>query len=156
LRYVLETCETVEQATRALSRIPPHMAYNVTVLDRERKWATVLMSPDRPAEVTHSPVATNHQGKVEWVRHARETATIERERYLLTRLALHEESDARFIGAFLRPPLYSLAFERGFGTLYTAALWPERGTVSYRWPGSEWSMALKDFQSKSLKIDYSV
>ncbi|MEQ8395829.1 C45 family peptidase [Thalassobaculum sp.] len=154
LRYVLETCETVEQAGRVLARVPTHMAYNVTVLDAERKWLTVYLSPDRPPVITHAAVATNHQERVEWISHARQTATVERERYLLTRLALHEESEARFISAFLRPPLYSLAFERGFGTLYTAAMWPRRREMAYRWPSAEWRLNLNAFEESSMAVTY--
>ncbi len=127
LRYVLQTCETAEQAGRALARLPTHMSYNVTVLDAKRHYLTALMAPDRPAQITHAAVATNHQDKVEWDSHARFTATVERERFLLQRLTLHVEAEEKFVGAFLRPPLYSTAFDHGFGTLYTAALPPSPG-----------------------------
>ena len=36
IRYVLQTCETAEEAMRTLRRIPVHMSYNVTALDRDR------------------------------------------------------------------------------------------------------------------------
>ena len=64
---------------------------------------------------------------------------MERERFLLHRLTLHDEPANRFIGAFLRPPLYSTAYERGFGTLYTAVYWPARRVAEYRWPGETWT-----------------
>src|ERR1035441_7392276 len=35
IRYVLEACQTVEEAVRALRWIPVHMSYNVTALDRD-------------------------------------------------------------------------------------------------------------------------
>ncbi len=82
LRYVLQTCETAEEAGRALARVPTHMSYNVTVLDAKRQYLTAMMAPDRPAVITHAAVATNHQENVEWVSHARFTATVERERFL--------------------------------------------------------------------------
>ncbi len=34
IRYILETCSTVEEALGVLERIPSHMAYNVTLADR--------------------------------------------------------------------------------------------------------------------------
>ncbi len=139
IRYVLEFCRTTQEAVRALKRIPCHMAYNVTVVDKNGRYNTVYMSPDRGAMVTDQPVATNHQEQVEWHRHARATATVERERFLLQRLTLHDEPSDRFIAAFQKPPLYSLAYDRGFGTLYTAVYWPARGTIEYRWPGEVWS-----------------
>jgi predicted choloylglycine hydrolase len=135
LRYILEFCDTAQDAAEALTRIPCHMAYNVTVLDKKGKYLTALLSPDRDAVITDSRVATNHQERVEWHRHARATATVERERFLLQRLTLHNEPAEKFIGAFLQPPLYSTAFEIGFGTLYTAVYRPSKGVAEYRWPG---------------------
>ncbi len=110
------------------------MAFQYTSL-----LVTVLIS----LIVTDQRVATNHQEHVEWHRHARATATVERERFLLQRLTLHDEPANRFIGAFQRPPLYSTAFGRGFGTVYTAVYWPRRGTAEYHWPGVQWTQSLK-------------
>jgi predicted choloylglycine hydrolase len=39
LRYVLQTCETAAEAGAALARVPTHMSYNVTVVDRNRHSA---------------------------------------------------------------------------------------------------------------------
>ncbi len=138
LRYVLEFCRTTEEASEALKRIPCHMAYNVTVVDRDGRHLTAYLSPDRGTVISDARVATNHQEQVEWHKHARATATVERERFLLQRLTLHDEPADRFIGAFLKPPLYSTAFDRGFGTLYTSVYWPARGIIEYRWPGETW------------------
>ena len=49
IRYVLETCRNTGEAMRALRRIPVHMSYNVTALDREGARATAYLAPDRPA-----------------------------------------------------------------------------------------------------------
>lgn len=146
LRYVLQTCTTAEQAAAALARIPTHMSYNVTVLDAKRKFRTVLMAPDRPAQITHAAVATNHQERVEWDAHARATATVERERFLLQRLTLHIEPQGKFINAFLKPPIYSTAFDRGFGTLYTAVYRPRRRSMALHWPKAVWPLDLDNFQ----------
>lgn len=145
LRYVLQTCETAEEAGEALARVPTHMSYNVTVLDAKRRFLTVMMAPDRPAQITHAAVATNHQKVVEWTSHARMTATVERERFLLQRLTLHIEPQEKFISAFMRPPIYSTAFDRGFGTLYTAVYRPRLGEMELRWPGASWHFGLRDF-----------
>ena len=142
IRYVLEFCETIHDVSEAFKRIPCHMAYNVTVVDKTGKHMTAYLSPDNGTIITDTPVATNHQDRVEWHQHARATATVERERFLLHRLTLHDEPANRFIGAFLRPPLYSTAYERGFGTLYTAVYWPARGVAEYRWPGETWTHAI--------------
>ena len=58
IRYVLEVCGTVDEAVRVLGRVPVHMSYNVTVLDRGGRWATVYLAPDRPARVTDRAAST--------------------------------------------------------------------------------------------------
>lgn len=152
LRYVLQTCETAGEAEAALKRIPCHMSYNVTALDADRRYFTAYLAPDREAIITRAAVATNHQERVEWSSHARFTATVERERYLLQRLTLHPESEDRFISAFLRPPLYSTAFASGFGTLYTAAYRPKRGEMELRWPNSVWRQSFPDFERSARRV----
>jgi predicted choloylglycine hydrolase len=152
LRYVLETCGTAEEAGAVLARVPTHMSYNVTVVDARRRYLTALMAPDRPARITHAAVATNHQERVEWTQHARFTATVERERYLLQRLTLHREPEEKFVGAFLKPPLYSSAFGQGFGTLYTAGYWPQRRSMAYRWPHAAKPFELDAFEEASWRI----
>jgi predicted choloylglycine hydrolase len=128
------------------------MSYNVTVVDAQRHFLTALMAPDRPAQITHAAVATNHQDKVEWAAHARFTATVERERFLLQRLTLHVEPEQRFIGAFLKPPLYSTAFDQGFGTLYTAVYRPRLGQMELRWPRATWPLHINNFIEDSRMI----
>jgi len=152
LRYVLQTCETTEEAVAVLSRVPCHMSYNVTVLDAKRRYATAYMSPDRGTTITHAAVATNHQEKVEWASHARFTATVERERFLLHRLTLHVDTQERFIGAFLKPPLYSTAFDQGFGTLYTAIYRPRLGEMELRWPVGVWGLSVNGFADAAWRV----
>ncbi|MCA8880971.1 MAG: hypothetical protein KDA73_13675 [Rhodobacteraceae bacterium] len=152
LRYVLQTCETAFDAVAVLQRVPCHMSYNVTVLDRERRFATAYLAPDRPTIVARTPVATNHQERVEWSSHARFTATVERERFLLNQLTLHPETEERFISTFLRPPLYSTAFNKGFGTLYTAAYRPHAGHMQLCWPGKVWDQSFDNFTETTQRI----
>lgn len=152
LRYVLQTCATSEEAGAVLARVPCHMSYNVTVLDAGRRFLTAYLAPDRPALITHAAVATNHQERVEWSSHARFTATVERERYLLQRLTLHPETQEKFIAAFLKPPLYSTAFNAGFGTLYTAAYRPAAGIMDLAWPGTVWRQSFDAFRDGRRSI----
>ena len=154
LRYVLQTCKTAEEAGEVLSRVPSHMSYNVTVLDKKRNYLTAMMAPDRPTILTRAAVATNHQESVEWVSHARFTATVERERYLLQRLTLHRDTQDKFIHAFLKPPLYSTAFSQGFGTLYTAVYRPRKKEMEIRWPGTVWSFSIDDFQEGGRNVQF--
>jgi len=149
---VLQTCETAQEAGEVLARVPTHMSYNVTVLDRKRRYLTAMMAPDRPAVITRAAVATNHQENVEWISHARFTATVERERYLLQRLRLHRDPEEKFIGAFLKPPLYSTAFNAGFGTLYTAVYRPRKREMELRWPGTTWALSLSDFNEGARQV----
>ena len=152
LRYVLQICETVEEATEVLSRVPTHMSYNVTVLDKKRNYVTAMMAPDKETLITRAAVATNHQENVEWISHARFTATVERERYLLQRLQLHRDPEEKFINAFLKPPLYSTAFSAGFGTLYTAVYRPRKREMELRWPGTVWRFSLDDFVEGAREV----
>ena len=152
LRYILQTCETAAQAGAVLSRVPTHMSYNVTVLDENRQYLTAMMGPDRKTLITHNAVATNHQEQVEWVSHARFTATVERERYLLQRLTLHRDPQDVFIDAFLKPPLYSTAFAQGFGTLYTSVYRPRLREMEVRWPGTIWPMSMHAFQDSARRV----
>jgi predicted choloylglycine hydrolase len=152
LRYVLQVCKTAEEAGEVLARVPSHMSYNVTVLDKKRNYLTAMMAPDRPTVITRAAVATNHQESVEWVSHARFTATVERERYLLQRLTLHRDTQDKFIHAFLKPPLYSTAFSVGFGTLYTAVYRPRKREMEIRWPGTVWPFSIDDFQEGGRNV----
>lgn len=154
LRYLLQTCETAKEAGEVLKRVPSHMTYNVTVLDKTGAYVTAYLAPDRETILAKTPVATNHQERVEWQSHARETATVERERYLLHKLTLHPETQAKFIRAFLQPPLYSLAFATGFGTLYTAAYHPSEGKMACIWQGRSWEKSFEDFPEDAVAVTY--
>jgi predicted choloylglycine hydrolase len=154
LRYILQTCETAAEAGKVLKRVPSHMSYNVTAVDAGRDFVTAYMAPDRPTVLRHLGVATNHQERVEWASHARFTATVERERFLLQRLSLHVDPPEKFIGAFLKPPLYSLAYEAGFGTLYTAVYHPRRFEMELRWPGKTWPLSGAALAEGSQRITY--
>ena len=156
LRYLLQTCATVREATDRLMSLPCHMAYNVTLLDADGRWATVYLNPDREPVVTDATVATNHQKEVEWQQHAAATASVERERFLLQKLARHRTSRTDLVATFLRPPLYSLAFERGYGTLYTAVYEPASRSLDLRWPGQSWSFDFDHPRNGERRVSYPV
>jgi predicted choloylglycine hydrolase len=133
MRYVLEVCEDVSQACRALARIPVHAVQNVTVLDRSGDFATVRLSPDRAPEVLTVPIATNHQHRGDWPAYAAAVQTYERERRLLELLRTSGLTRERLVDAFLTPPLYRTRYDRG-PTLYTAVYEPGAGRAEYVWP----------------------
>jgi predicted choloylglycine hydrolase len=152
LRYVLEFCRTAAEAADALRRVPTHMAYNVTAIDRTGAFFTALLAPDRPALIGEAPLVTNHQGDVEWQRHADATASVERERFLARLLSKRATSAPQLTAAFLRPPLHSKAYARGYGTLYTAIYRPARGEVEYRWPELSWTFSFAAFEEGVRRI----
>ena len=77
-------------------------------------------------------------------------------RFRLQGLLLHEDTQAPFSGAFLKASLCSLAFDRGFGTGFTAAYWPQARSMSYRWPHYEWKLHLNAFIPSQRVIQYPV
>lgn len=153
LRYVLEFCCSTREAVKVLERIPTHMSYNVTVLDREQRFATVFVAPDRDPIVRQVPIATNHQGRIEWRRHAWATATLEREHVVASRLADCDETAARFVGAFLEPPLFNTAYRRGFGTLYTAVYRPIERQAEYIWKTTSRRQSFDRFTEDEWVVD---
>jgi predicted choloylglycine hydrolase len=129
------------------------MSYNVTVLDARGKHVTVYVAPDREAIISKAVVATNHQERVEWERHAEFTGTLERERFLLSKIDGPKESAEQFIGSFLKSPLYSTAFDEGFGTLYTAVYHPQRRAMELRWPSLTWAFEMDSFEAGTRQVE---
>ena len=122
---MLETCDTVEEARAALARIPVHAPQNLTLLDRAGAFLTAFVGPGREAEFRAVAATTNHQGRVEWPEYARAIRTVEREERVLALLADPGMTRERFVAAFLEEPLRNTAYAQGFGTLYTAAYYPD-------------------------------
>ena len=151
IRYVLQTCQTTEEAMRVLRRIPVHMSYNVTALDRAGQRATAYLAPDRPARVTSLAVATNYQGEVEWAPYAAAIRTVERQQHLEELLAAGADVPG-VVAACLRSPLYATRFHQGFGTLYTAEYRPAEGTARYHWPDRTWEHSLDQLGSGSTQV----
>lgn len=133
VRYLLEVCRDVPDAVEALRGLPCHMSYNLTLIDRDARHATVFLAPDRPAIVTQRRFATNHQLGVEWPRHGRLSQTVERERHV--ERAVGQGSLDGLARVFLQPPLHSVRYGESFGTIYTALYRPAAGTMRLAWPG---------------------
>lgn len=139
VRYLLETAGTIDEGVRVLRRVPVHMAYNLLLMDPSGRSVTVLVRPGEPPELFDLPAVTNHRGTVpDDPAHAASLRSVERQQALFGLLA--DPDPAAVTDAFLQPPLYNTAFERGFGTLYTVAYRPAAGEVEYRWPGSSWRL----------------
>jgi predicted choloylglycine hydrolase len=144
LRYVLEFASNVGEAVALLKRVPIHMSYSVTLLDRAGKHAVVFVTPDRPAEVVDRRVVTNHQHKPDWKRHAQTTRSVEREQALKAALA-ESSGTEQMLGAFLRPPVYQTSYGRGYGTLYTAIYRPDEASAELIWPTVRWPQSCAAF-----------
>jgi predicted choloylglycine hydrolase len=155
LRYVLETCADTHSAIQTLCSIPVHMAYNVTLLDKTGYYVTVYLSPDRPPVVTDSPVGTNHQIEVEWEDYARISATEERLKYLQENLRRGRYSTEEMITRFLMPPLYNTQYEKSFGTLYTAAYYPDSLEMELLWPAKRLTYGFNEFSEELTVINIS-
>jgi predicted choloylglycine hydrolase len=151
IRYVLETCGSTEEAMRTLRRLPVHMSYNVTAVDRDGRRATAYLAPDRPAHIASQAVATNHQGRVEWAPYAAAIRTVERQQRLQALLDSGSGA-ADVVAACLRPPLYATRFGEGFGTLYTAEYRPAEGVAAYHWPGRVWEHSLERLGPRSVEV----
>ncbi|WP_193143129.1 MULTISPECIES: C45 family autoproteolytic acyltransferase/hydolase [unclassified Meridianimarinicoccus] len=133
IRYILEMCVDVQQAVEALRAVPSHMSYNVTVADARGNFATVYLAPDRPAIVTATPYTTNHQLGVEWPQHGRFSNTKGRSDHLERLLDDRKLTADRLLQEFLSRPLASTRYDRGFGTVYTAAYRPAQQRLSLHW-----------------------
>lgn len=154
LRAMLESCETTAETKALLKGVRPHMAYTFLIVDREGDFTTAFVRPDRPPAFRRVPVSTNHQERIEWRRHATATGTLEREQYLLSRLSDADETVSGFVGSFLKAPVFSEEYGRGFGTLYTSVYYPTRGKFELRWPGQVWRFDLDDFTEGTRVIEY--
>ena len=146
MRYLLETCATVQDARATLVRLPYSLSHNLTMVDASGATLTAYLSPDREPIFREFPVATNHQGIVEWPEQAKATRTIEREQTIV-RLLEDPAVDAQgFVDSFMRAPLFSTSYAHGFGTLYTAAYRPTEGVASFIWPAMGWTLGFDRFE----------
>ena len=155
LRYILEFCERTDEAITVLKRVPTHMSYNITLVDRGQRFATVFVTPDKIPVVRQVPVATNHQGRIEWPRHAWATATLERENAANAILRDAEATAEALISGFRHPPIYNTGHHRGFGTLYTAVYRPLSLSAEYLWPEVRWDCDMTTFEERQHTIEYA-
>lgn len=156
IRYVLETCADVRDGVEALRALPSHMSYNVTLADARGDAATVFLAPDRPVMVRTEPWATNHQLGVEWPRHGRMSATLERARRLGDLYAGPRPDAAGLKSLFLAPPFFATDYRRGFGTVFSAIYRPAGRTLGLFWGdgrGRTWEM--DRFAEAVLDVEYT-
>ncbi len=155
LRYILEFCANVKEAVDALLRIPCHMSYNVTVVDKTGAFNTVFLSPDREPTVTNNAFTTNHQEEVDWEENALFNKTVKRFNFLNDAVNDPDLNANELIDSFLKKPLYSNLFSNGFGTVYTAIYFPKGGQVIYRWPNQTIHQSLNHFIEQNQVIKFT-
>ena len=152
IRYLLETCDNVDEAVKTFERLPVHMAYNVMLVDRDGNYATLFLGPDRPATLVNKQACTNHQGDIEWPEYALETQTIERERAAESYLNDDSYDLNSIYRKFLQPPLHQFNIKKSFGTLYSAAWFPETGKAKLFWKTKELNQSFSDFTEKQITV----
>lgn len=153
VRYVLETCTTVQEAIQAFKRIPVHLDYNIALLDKTGEHATLFIAPDRDLRVTRVTTSTNHQDA-----DGRETFFIEDSMTrlnALNQIAPHYQQSIHEITLqFLQPPIYRPHQKYQSGTLYTAAYLPKEGKVNYLWPTHSLTLSFDRFVEQKVHIFY--
>ena len=150
LRYVMETCETVDQALAVLDRVPSHMAYNVVIADAGGNTASVELSPGGGARRMPEAIATNHQSDGSMADRPSFTRTHERHTHLRTLRGAPRSLSHQF----RRPPLLQDRYTEGFGTLFTAAYDPKALTLDLILPDGTWSQSLDDFREGQRVVTY--
>lgn len=155
LRYILEFCRTTEEAIAVLRRVPVHMAYNVTLLDRRHRCVTVEIGPGATPRVLQLPLAVNHQGDFSLRNFSSSSCSLERKQALLDQLYNPSSSIDSFIHAFEYAPLFATDYEEGRGTLYTAIYNPTMLSVEYRWPYQRrMYLSFERFSEQEIRVIY--
>jgi predicted choloylglycine hydrolase len=154
LRYILEYATNVKEAVELVKDIPVHGAYNVTLLDRNTNYATLTMAADETTQVTRAAIATNQQQGGSWPKYQERVQTALRFEYLTGVVSQRAHSVDSFPQQFLQPPLFNTEFAKGFGTLYTAAYYPQRGECQILWPHNSWRFSFQDFVETEYPMSF--
>ena len=154
LRYLLEFAGDVAEACALIRKIPLQGAYNVMLLDRENNFQTVALATDRDPQFLGTTISTNHQSDSHWPLYEEKVQTHARFQFLSDLAAAHVLDAYGFTRQFLKPPLYRTQFARGFGTLYDAAFYPQRGACEYFWPENSWQFNFEQFNDQEYHISF--
>lgn len=154
LRYVLETCEDVPQAVDALERVPIHMPYNVSLIDRSGDHRTAYLSPRHQAVFVDQRCVTNHQERIEWEDYALRTHTQERLATLRKALDRGLNQPEQWLPFFFQLPLHQTDYGKGFGTLYTALYDARAASLQLTWPNhKELEFSFEEFPEETHYIN---
>lgn len=153
VRYLLQTCETVAQARKALRRLPVSMAYTFVVLDASGGFITAYLGPDRTARFVGRRASSNHQGRVEWKQYGDHVQSAERLAALEALLDRGADDDA-VESAFLAPPIWRRNYKKGAGSLYLARYTPSARRMRLTWPDTsrEWRVGEEIDESFEVEL----
>lgn len=151
VRYVLETCDTVDDALCALKRVPSHMAYNLVLADASGRTASVELAPGGGVTKMPTAVATNHQSGNTVAERPAFTRTFERRSHL-EQLRVKPRKLNR---QFLKSPLLQNRYAEGFGTLFTAEYDPRALTLGLTLREDRWDQAIDAFVEGQRVVDYA-
>ncbi|WP_191602692.1 C45 family autoproteolytic acyltransferase/hydolase [Marinomonas algicola] len=147
IRYILETCATVEEAIAVFQRIPIHLDYNIALIDASGHQVTVYIAPDREVVVTQEQASTNHQDPIV-PGQALFLADTGIRLDALNHLVLMDRDPTQDISSrFLYPPLYRPHANHNSGTLYTAVYYPSQGQIRYLWPTAQININFMDLSA---------
>ncbi|MFC4334290.1 C45 family autoproteolytic acyltransferase/hydolase [Salininema proteolyticum] len=146
-RYLLETCESAEEAWERAKSFPSATTHNLTVVDSDQAYSLYLR-PGEGAVRRDSPTAANHQDDPE-----HEGGEDSRLREAVLDRVRRAATVPDLIAALLTGPLYRHGYGRGFGTVYTAAYVPREGRVEYHWPETAIGVSFEDFQTMEWTVD---
>jgi len=153
LRYVMETCDTVDAAVDVLRRVPSHMCYNILLADAEGHAASVEVYAGGGAQVQPMPIATNHQNDGSAPDRGAFTQTRERAAHLKDVIAAQSDP-VDLVTDFMNEPLRQIRYAEGFGTLFTAEYLPRKKEMVLHWQGQSWSQSLGNFAEGQRVISY--
>ncbi len=151
LRYVLETCTSVDQAVTVLDRVPSHMAYNLVLADASGATAGIEMLPGGGARRMPKAIATNHQSGPEPADRPAFTRSFERHAHLSDM----RTSPRNLHRQFLARPLIQDRYSEGFGTLFTAEYDPKARSLGLTICDERWDQALDAFVEGQRRVDYA-
>lgn len=152
VRYLLETCDSVDEALAVLRRLPSHMAYNLVLADASGRTASVELFPGGGMTEMPKAIATNHQGRNTVAERAAFTRTYERHAHLTDMQVSPRELNRQFLSR----PLLQDRYSEGFGTLFTAEYDPKASTLGLTIAGDCWDQAIDAFTEGRREAVYGV
>ncbi|KAA5536972.1 hypothetical protein F0919_04685 [Taibaiella lutea] len=153
MRYILETCTSTADAVACLLKIPSHMSYNITIIDKQGEYRTVYLFPGKTPFVDFEKVATNHQQKMEWSAYEEMTLTRERKQFLDEMIAVPGISREQMQSKFLYAPLYNKDLYKNFATLYGVQYDIEELSATYFWPYKSIKQSFDNFKEERVHVN---